>query len=507
MRFRYFVLLLTVFIGFVVNAQRIELERSCFNTDGDEYGVRQLNGQLVVVSSPVINDKKSGQTSENEYSDLFQINDCKLSIWMLPSAQFEKAINVNSMLNDGPPSVSDSLIFFTVNFSAGPFARLGIFYSRKLKQGWSEVIPFELNSTEFNVTHPAYDAKRDLLYFASDATGNMDIFAVKFNNNNPKKVVLPNLNTTSNDFFPYAFENKLYFTSNRPGGLGGLDLYAYADGKVEHLPEPYNSAFDDLAISWVDTTKGYFSTNRNTNQKNDDIYSFTIIPDEPVVDTIIAQETTMSLEEIEWREKIVWINDSLGRLRNFILTSNENKALLGLMDRALKNINVKIPQDINEYKLPELKHLYGLLETTLISLINSLKKEQEPTVATNTTDIQALNELIKSSKVEQIQFKFNSSIIPDEFKELISGVAVLMKTDARIKIQVGGHTDNVGKKEYNLSLSKLRAESVKNYLISKGIESNRISISYFGMDKPIADNATEQGRYLNRRVEMKLEIQ
>jgi outer membrane protein OmpA-like peptidoglycan-associated protein len=75
------------------------------------------------------------------------------------------------------------------------------------------------------------------------------------------------------------------------------------------------------------------------------------------------------------------------------------------------------------------------------------------------------------------------------------------------KLQISGHTDNVGDDDSNLILSKKRAEAVKNYLITKGIATERLMVEYFGETKPVADNTTSEGRAKNRRVEMKIVIE
>jgi outer membrane protein OmpA-like peptidoglycan-associated protein len=80
---------------------------------------------------------------------------------------------------------------------------------------------------------------------------------------------------------------------------------------------------------------------------------------------------------------------------------------------------------------------------------------------------------------------------------------VLMKKPTW-KLEISGHTDNAGDDESNLVLSKKRAEAVKTYLVSKGIDATRFVINYFGETKPIADNSTSEGRAKNRRVEMKV---
>jgi len=74
----------------------------------------------------------------------------------------------------------------------------------------------------------------------------------------------------------------------------------------------------------------------------------------------------------------------------------------------------------------------------------------------------------------------------------------------KLKVEISGHTDNVGDAGTNLELSKKRAESVRNYLVGKQIESSRITVTGFGMNKPVESNDTEEGRYKNRRIEFKI---
>jgi len=79
-----------------------------------------------------------------------------------------------------------------------------------------------------------------------------------------------------------------------------------------------------------------------------------------------------------------------------------------------------------------------------------------------------------------------------------------LNTNPNLKIEIGGHTDNVGSKAYNKTLSENRAKSVYTYLISKGIDKDRLSYKGYDFSIPIADNATEEGRALNRRTEFKV---
>ena len=105
---------------------------------------------------------------------------------------------------------------------------------------------------------------------------------------------------------------------------------------------------------------------------------------------------------------------------------------------------------------------------------------------------------------KNIFFITGSAKLSNKSYKALDEVAQILKDDANLKLSIEGHTDNVGKKEFNQTLSENRAASVKTYLASKGIEENRLRSAGFGMDKPVADNKTAAGRSKNRRVEMKL---
>jgi OOP family OmpA-OmpF porin len=86
----------------------------------------------------------------------------------------------------------------------------------------------------------------------------------------------------------------------------------------------------------------------------------------------------------------------------------------------------------------------------------------------------------------------------------LNDIAKIMKDDPNLKLTIDGHTDNVGTADYDMKLSQNRANSVKSYLVSKGIDASRMIATGYGSTKPVADNKTSKGRAKNRRVEMKL---
>jgi outer membrane protein OmpA-like peptidoglycan-associated protein len=104
-------------------------------------------------------------------------------------------------------------------------------------------------------------------------------------------------------------------------------------------------------------------------------------------------------------------------------------------------------------------------------------------------------------QLNNIYFEFNKfALLPASYPELDIVVKLLIENPG-IEIELSGHTDNVGKQDYNVTLSQKRAESCKTYILSKGIDSKRITPKGYGMSRPIAPNETEIGREKNRRVE------
>ena len=102
-----------------------------------------------------------------------------------------------------------------------------------------------------------------------------------------------------------------------------------------------------------------------------------------------------------------------------------------------------------------------------------------------------------------VLFDFDKSVIKADATPILDHVAVVLKNNPGVKVSLDGHTDSVGSDAYNMGLSKRRANAVKAYLVKKGIDASRLSTAGFGESKPVASNDTDQGRSLNRRVEIR----
>jgi hypothetical protein len=202
-------------------------------------------------------------------------------------------INSASLFNEGPICYTPDgkSIYFTRNIETGKAARkknfvnkLGIFIADVSGDSWTNIRPFQYNNPKYNVAHPSISSDGKYLFFASDmpgGNGGSDLFYCELINNQWNTPVnLGNkINSPASEIYPFIHPSgKLYFSSSRSGGLGGMDIYSstLSYGQWEApvlLPEPINSAYDDFAlVADINEGNGYFSSDRKG--RNDDIYSF-----------------------------------------------------------------------------------------------------------------------------------------------------------------------------------------------------------------------------------------
>lgn len=154
------------------------------------------------------------------------------------------------------------------------------------------------------------------------------------------------------------------------------------------------------------------------------------------------------------------------------------------------------------------------LEPEIIPAVISVPVEDKPVIVEEKPCYsldEIINMIIRGERVEgkticaidAINFDFGkSSIRKDSYEYLDKLASTFIRTN--IRIEVKGHTDNIGSDEFNMNLSKERAKSVVQYLMNKGVRRDKLSYSYFGMSKPLTSNDTEEGRTINRRVEFEI---
>ena len=198
----------------------------------------------------------------------------------------------SNKFNNGPLCIAPDgrTVYFTSEVETGKMAEnknfknhSGIFIADLSETQLLSIRPFKYNDTQFDVGQPSISKDGKRLFFASDKPGGLggsDIYYCDFVNGDWSEPVNlgPRVNSPQSENYPYIHPSgKLYFTSNRPGGVGNLDVYFtyLINGVWEEpfiLPEPINSSADDFAfVAEEDLQKGYFASNRS---KEDDIYEF-----------------------------------------------------------------------------------------------------------------------------------------------------------------------------------------------------------------------------------------
>ncbi len=228
-----------------------------------------------------------------------------------------------SLYHEGPVSFSPTgdMIYFSRNglmdgqevLASDGKLKMRLYASSKNEGGWSAPFDLNLNNGEFDDCHPAMNIDGDKLIFASNrpgGLGGMDLYvSYKLGTLWSEPVNLgPKVNTAGNEVFPFIHaDNTLYFASNGHGGKGGLDLFQIklenGDwGRLDPLPAPFNTPEDDFGMI-VDLNKinGYFSSSGNFGAGKDDIFSFGLIDgnlDAFIAQSLVPSDTTATTPEI-----------------------------------------------------------------------------------------------------------------------------------------------------------------------------------------------------------------
>ena len=226
----------------------------------------------------------------------------------------------------------------------------------------------------------------------------------------------------------------------------------------------------------------------------------------------MVDTTTETIAEVkENKEHLKTEFTELLALRAEALKVGVSKDVLALVNRAIQAYEQGFPESIDKLSLEQLVAANKEFDGTRALIAQQIaQKTNSTTVNTATKDedlIAQANELFKNSKIENVQFAYNSTEIQGEYISLLKGASELMKANKNWNLTLSGHTDNMGSAAFNLDLSKRRATAVKAFLVQNGVPASRIFVEYYGLSKPIVPNDTEQNRLKNRRVEFKITSQ
>lgn len=380
--------------------------------------------------------------------------------------------------------------------------RLQLFKAKVNPNGeWINVEKLPFNSDQFSTGHPALSADGKKLYFISDgfeSIGKTDIFVVDINADgtySKPKNLGTKINTSEKEEFPFINDdNILYFSSTGHSGSGGLDVFASRiyDTTISeslNLGSPINSVDDDFAFI-LKQNRGYFSSNRIEGKGDDDIYSFEVLSPLKIECTQIVTGVVKNKDtQKALADAVVDLLDSNGDKLNSITTKFDG------------TFNFEIACS-SSYKIVGAK--------------TDFQKDEKDIVATNDVVEAGINvfldltpEKVKNKKIlniDPIYFDLNKSNIRLDAARELDKIVDLMKKNLDIIVESRSHTDARGNDESNLSLSDKRAKSTVEYIISKGIDADRISGKGFGETELLNEcsnfvKCSKSKHQMNRRTE------
>lgn len=488
----------------------VQLTPACFNTSFDDFGTRKLGDRLFVLSASKdpCEDVMMDPYTKKPYSDLYEVEGCKTKDAKLISAETNGPLNINSCFFDGPISsnAAGNILFFTNNFGSNENEKLTIHYSFKNDKGeWSKPLPVPFNNDEYNVTHPFFDEKNKVLYFASDmpgGLGGMDIYRANFDGKKfGEKELVRFVNTKGHDCFPLVFDNKLYFSSDA-NSIGGYDLFYMENFEVKSMGDKFNSKYDDLAIMFNDKKSGFITSNRANNGVTDDIYAFQLIDLFVDVQLSYVVKDKNSSEPLSGVEVKV-VDDSTGVIVYQGLTDDFGKFIQTLDSLPMNSIHTfTLTMQKEGYVSKDVSFTFDAKDTNTINVSDLADLTLEPL----SIDM-IINELLG---LKSIYYDFDKADLRADAIIELDKVVTFMNKHPKIEIELGSHTDCMGPDAYNQALSDRRAVAAANYIKSRISNAERITFKGYGesmqkakcpCDVKTADKCTAQDNQLNRRTE------
>ncbi|MEO7982548.1 MAG: OmpA family protein [Bacteroidota bacterium] len=417
---------------------------------------------------------------------------------------------INTPMSEAAQNISSDgqWLVFTASNRSDSYGNYDLYISYLDSQGWSDAINLggRVNSDQWDAQPSLSPDKRDL-YFASRRQGGLggkDIYVSHLLTepgglaiarwSNPENMG-PGINTAGDDECPFihADNQTLYFVSNGWPGYGGNDLFVARKGfdgkwqKPMNLGYPVNTINDEGTLFVAaDGKTAYYASDRSDSKGGHDIYSFELRQDVRPIKTL-------------------WVKGQV----------SDKKTTKGLPS-SVELIDLATRQTISKVQTDETGNYFITLPVGkdyafnvnhkgyLFYSDNFLIADRSPD-SVYQKDIALLPiETNASVVLKNIFFDVGKFELKNESQAELEKLVQLLNDNPTLKIEISGHTDNVGKPADNLALSNNRAKAVVNYLVSKSVSVQRLTAKGYGEIKPVADNKTEEGRAMNRRTEMKV---
>lgn len=420
---------------------------------------------------------------------------------------WSNAISVSSNVNtpdanQGAHSISPDgrSLYFTICESGGGYGSCDIYVSKRVGNTWGK--PTNLGpkiNTKYKETQPCISGDGRSLYFVSSRPGGqgmLDIWVSNMQNDGtwgePENLG-PTVNTPSIDERPYIHPDgeTLYFSSDGRPGFGDADIYYTRKNSngwstPENLGYPINSYYYEggIFVSLSGDT-AYFATDRFTTDNNLDVYGFEMpIAARPKKVTYITGMVKDKSTNKPMMPLVEFINLNTSETTNLIVPdAKTGEFLLTLPAGSNYGLSINHPGYLfYSYNFPvDKQHNYQKLDIQLEPISSKIAV------------------VLKNVFYETGDFK-----LKNESKSELDRLVKFLQVNPTVKLEIAGHTDNVGAETSNLELSQKRANEVVNYLIEAGIDKTRLKAKGYGATQTIADNSTEEGRAQNRRTEVSI---
>lgn len=409
---------------------------------------------------------------------------------------------INTSMNEGAQNISQDgqwLVFTGCNFP-NAYGGCDLYISYLTPEGWSRPENLGRVNSESWETGPSLSPDKRDLYFSSTRPGGYggaDIYVSHLLPNgrwSEPENLGPEVNTIGDEMYPFmhADNQTLYVTSNGHLGYGGEDLFMVKKkgngwDKPVNLGYPINTIENEGGLSVAaDGKTAFYASDRGDTRGGLDIYTFEL------------REDVRPAKTLWVKGKVYDKKTSKGLPSAVELTDLSTRTLLSKVQTdASGNYLITLPVG-NDYAFTVSRKGYLFFSENF-----SLKEKHPDSTYNIDIPLQPI-EANATIVLKNIFFDVNKYNLKEESTIELDNVYMLLRDNPTLKIQINGHTDNVGKINDNMVLSNNRAQAVVNYLIKKGIDPSRLSHKGFGPNEPVADNATEEGRAQNRRTELKV---
>ncbi len=410
------------------------------------------------------------------FADIFESSMDRKGKWSTPVPLSEE---INTENEEGTPYITSdySTMYFTrCETSKNKAMGCQIYTTNKQGERWEKPVSLGLAEDSIVIAHPTLSSDELTLYFVSDMSGSIkdaygknskDIWKVTRGGlsdswSEPISLGEP-VNTPGDELFPFMHaDGTLYFSSNGHMGMGGLDVFkakpiAGGNWEIENMKYPVNSHSDDFGICFESNREaGFLSSSRRG--RHDDLYMFILPPLKFTITGIVKNENTddpiagANIKSISSDGVTLESETEDDGSFKFMLKPNTDYVFLAEKKGFLKGKE---------------------RETT--------KNRESSTDYSTTIYLPPIDEVIR---IENIFFDFASDVLRPESTVSLDRLVETLNDNNNITIELGAHTDSRGNNDFNLDLSNRRAQSVVNYLISKGINQDRMISKGYGETQP-----------------------